>query len=253
MRRGDDLVAHEEPLELRLGSLPLAVLMRTPGHDEELAWGFCATERVVQDLRDIQSVRHCTTVEDPEAEDNVVTITPRPEATVDVERLRRNMFASSSCGICGKASIAAVRTLAPPLRDATCLDAAVAARLPELLREAQPGFSRTGGLHAAGLFTPRGELVVAREDVGRHNAVDKVVGHLVRQGRTLAGHVLVISGRISFEIAQKAAQAGIPIVVAVSAPSSLAVRLGRELDLTLVGFARGERLCVYSGEQRLKF
>jgi FdhD protein len=252
LHTSDDRVAREEPLEIRLGAMPLAVVMRTPGHDEELAWGFVVTERVVDDLGDIASVRHCSRVESPEAEDNVIVVTPRAGAAIDVERLRRNMFASSSCGVCGKASIESVACRADKLAYDTRIDPKVLVSLPERLRAAQPGFAKSGGLHAAGLFTTQGELLVAREDVGRHNAVDKVVGWATLRKRSLAGHVLFVSGRVSFEIVQKAATAAIPVVAAVSAPTSLAVALSAELGVTLVGFVRGERLCIYSGKERLR-
>lgn len=246
-----DRVVREEPLEIRLGGVPLAVVMRTPGHDEELTWGFLVTERVVAEREQVSSVRHCTTVEAPEAEDNVMQVVLATGVEVDLARLRRNIYASSSCGICGKATIENVMENAPPVDDAVEVGAGVLYSLPQRLRGAQDVFDQTGGLHAAGLFTPLGEPLVVREDVGRHNAVDKVIGWALREGRPLAGHVLMVSGRVSYEITQKALAARIPVVAAVSAPSSLAIDLAREAGLTLVAFLRGERLCVYAGEQRV--
>jgi FdhD protein len=250
---GADWVAREEPLEIRLGQLPLAVVMRTPGHDEELAWGFCLTERIVADAAAIAWVRHCSDVDVDEAEDNVIQIALREGTEVDVGRLRRNLYASSSCGICGKATIDNVLVELPPIVDDLRVDLAVVRTLPATLRARQHAFDRTGGLHAAGLFDGAGEALVVREDVGRHNAVDKVIGAALRGGRrSLAGTMLAVSGRISYEIAQKAVAARIPVVVAVSAPSSLAIELAARAQLTLVGFTRGDRLCVYAGAERLR-
>src|SRR5512145_3053233 len=241
-RPARDLVAHEEPLEIQLSGTPLAVLMRTPGHDLELVTGFVLTERVVESLADVEAVRHCTDARTPEAEDNVVRVTLRAGLRPDLERLRRNLFASSSCGVCGKAT----------LENATRLRASLLTGLPGQLRAAQPVFDETGGLHAAGLFDCEGRLLVAREDVGRHNAVDKVVGWAARAGRLpLAGGVLVVSGRASFEIVQKALAARIPIVAAVSAPSSLAVSLARGAGIALIGFLRGRGFNVYGARERI--
>jgi len=177
-----DLVAREEPLEIQLRGATLAVTMRTPGHDGELVRGFLVTERVVSSLADVEAVRHCSDAA-PEAEDNVVRVTLRAGVRPDLERLRRNLFASSSCGVCGKATLENALAAAPPLDDATRLRASVLVELPARLRAAQPAFDETGGLHAAGLFDGDGRLLVAREDVGRHNAVDKVVGWAARAGR----------------------------------------------------------------------
>ena len=251
-RPARDLVAHEEPLEIQLSGTPLAVLMRTPGHDLELVTGFVLTERVVESLADVEAVRHCTDVRTPEAEDNVVRVTLRAGLRPDLERLRRNLFASSSCGVCGKATLENALATAPPLDDPTRLRASLLTGLPGQLRAAQPVFDETGGLHAAGLFDCEGRLLVAREDVGRHNAVDKVVGWAARAGRLpLAGSVLVVSGRASFEIVQKALAARIPIVAAVSAPSSLAVSLAHGAGIALVGFLRGSGFNVYGARQRV--
>jgi FdhD protein len=248
----DDTVACEEPLEIRLGDTPLAVVMRTPGHDEELATGFLVTERVVRSLSDVAAVARGAQAGGRRAQGNTVSVMLRPGVKVDLEALRRNLYASSSCGVCGKATLANALAVAPPLDDDLRLSAAFFHELPERLRKAQAAFDRTGGLHAAGLFTADGELVVAREDVGRHNAVDKVVGHAARAGRLpLAGHVLLVSGRISFEIVQKALAARVPVVAAVSAPSSLAIELASAARMTLVGFLRGRGFNVYGRAERV--
>ncbi|MDX1649884.1 MAG: formate dehydrogenase accessory sulfurtransferase FdhD [Myxococcota bacterium] len=251
-REAADRVAHEEPLEIQVGGTPLVVLMRTPGHDEELATGFLVTERVVARPGDLASVRHCDEAPTPEAADNVVRIRLRPGLRVDLEALRRNLFASAACGVCGTATLENVLATAPPLEDPARFPAALLRSLPGRLREAQRVFDATGGLHAAGLFDARGRLVVAREDVGRHNAVDKVVGFAVREGRfPLAGHLLMVSGRVSYEIVRKALAARCPLVAAVSAPSSLAVSLAEAGGVGLVGFLRGEAFNVYGARERV--
>jgi FdhD protein len=248
----DDLVAREEPLEIRIAGASVAVIMRTPGRDEELALGFLLTERIVHSVCDVASLRHCSTVSDPEAEDNVIQITLQPGIAFDPEALRRNLYASSSCGMCGKASIEMALREAPPLDDATRFDADFFAPLPERLRAAQPIFARTGGLHGAALFAADGSLLAAREDVGRHNAVDKVVGWAARAGRIpLCGTALLVSGRISYEIAQKALAARVPVVAAVSAPTSLAVALAERANLALVGFLRDGGMNVYGFRERI--
>jgi FdhD protein len=247
-----DAVVCEEPLEIRIAGLPIAVVMRTPGHDLELVRGFLLSERIVAGLEQIESVRHCTTVPRPEAEDNVVLVIPRPELDLDLARLRRNFYASSSCGLCGRASIDAVigqHAARLPAGPSVYVD--LLRRLPERLRAGQQVFERTGGLHAAGLFTPAGEALVIREDVGRHNAVDKVIGWAAVRGLRFAELILVVSGRISFEITQKAALVGLPIIVAVSAPSSLAIELAERVGMSLIGFVRSERACVYAGAERI--
>ena len=250
-RSGPDHVAAEEPLELRIGGVPLAVVMRTPGHDHDLARGFLVTERVVARPGDIESIRHCPDAKD-EAEDNVMTVVLAPAVDVDLARLRRNLYASSSCGICGKASIEDVMQSAPALSDDMRIAASTLYALPARLRAHQDVFARTGGLHAAALFDQNGELVVVREDIGRHNAVDKVVGWALDAARIpLTAHVLLVSGRVSYEVVQKAVAARIPLVAGVSAPSSLAVGLARAANLTLIGFLRGRRLCAYAGEARI--
>lgn len=247
-----DAVAREEPLELQLGGASLAVVMRTPGHDPELALGFLVTERVVSGPGDVVSVRHCGEARSPEAVGNVVRVVLAEHVAVDLEDLRRNLYASSSCGICGKATIENALASAPPLRDATRFDADFFYSLPERLAGRQAAFARTGGMHAAALFGPDGELLVVREDVGRHNAVDKVIGWGCREGRLpLAGHVLLVSGRISYEVAQKALAARIPVVAAISAPTSLAIELATRAGLTLVGFLRGRSANVYGDRSRV--
>ena len=248
-----DVVAHEEPLEIQLGATPLAVVMRTPGHDAELALGFLWTERVISHPDQVVSVRHCGQSPDPEAAENVIRAVLAESVEVDWESLRRNLYASSSCGICGKATIENALATAPPLNDASVFQAGWLSALPGRLEAAQEGFARTGGLHAAALFGPDGELRVTREDVGRHNAVDKVLGASLRAGQaTLAGHTLLVSGRISFEIVQKAVAARVPLVAGVSAPTSLAVDLAREARVTLLGFLRGERFNVYGETSRVR-
>src|SRR5208337_4161646 len=232
-----DAVAREEPLEIQLAGAPLAVVMRTPGHDEELALGFLITERVIQSLDDVLSLRHCSVTPHPEAEGNVMRALLRPGVSVDFEGLRRNLYASSSCGICGKATIENALRIAKPLDDSARFPRSFFARLMERMRSAQGAFERTGGIHAAGLVSPEGALLVVREDVGRHNAVDKVVGFAARQGMLpLSGHALLVSGRISYEIVQKALAARVPLIAAVSAPTSLAVRLAEQAGIGLVGF-----------------
>ncbi|MDT7842994.1 formate dehydrogenase accessory sulfurtransferase FdhD [Streptomyces justiciae] len=253
--RPDTLVA-EEPLEIRLGGKPLAITMRTPGDDFALAAGFLVSEGVVSRAEDVANIVYCAgAAQDGLNTYNVVDVrladgVPLPDIT-----LERNVYTTSSCGLCGKASLDAVRTTArwpiadsPPLRTTPELLAA----LPDRLRAAQRVFDRTGGLHAAGLFSPEGELLDLREDVGRHNAVDKLIGRALRSGQLpLSRSVLLVSGRASFELAQKAVMAGIPLLAAVSAPSSLAVDLAAETGLTLVGFLRGGSMNVYAGEHRL--
>lgn len=243
----DELVV-EEPLEIRLGNAPLAVLMRTPGHDIDLAVGFLFSEGVLRSPDQLDLVEYCADV-DAEARGNVVRVVAPDADPQAAEAARRDVYASSSCGICGKTTIDAVRLMAPPLTAPPPLDAALLCSLPARLLEAQSLFARTGGLHAAGLFALDGTLELAREDIGRHNAVDKVLGARARDGVwPLSGHILALSGRASFEMVQKAAMAGIGAVVSVSAPSSLAVDYAGEVGMTLAGFVRGERLNVYAGE-----
>lgn len=252
LRRVQDSLVGEEPLEIRIGDQPLTVTMRTPGHDLELAAGFLFTEGLIQRREQILSLDRDPSVEGP-AHENTVRVELDATVCLDLDRTQRNFFAGSSCGICGKASIDAIRSrlLSSPNPNFR-LNPETLVRLPDVLRDSQAIFGRTGGLHAAGLFDKNGELIVTREDVGRHNAVDKVVGWALLQNRLpLSESVLVVSGRGGFEIIQKAIMAGVPVVASVSAPSSLAVRLARELRLTLVGFLRGRRFVIYAGEERL--
>ena len=253
-----DTLAVEEPLEIRLdrgtGAETFTVTMRTPGHDLELALGFLVSEGVARTPADVLAARHCPDAArdaDGEPTHNVVEVRLRTGIVVPAARYRQ---VSSACGICGTASIDAVRgTSAHDVAgDAVRVSGRTLAALPEKLRAAQRVFDRTGGLHAAGLFTADGELVVLREDVGRHNAVDKVVGWAFERGLLpLRGHVLQVSGRASFELVQKAWTSGCPVLAAVSAPSSLAVDLAADAGLTLVGFSRGESFNVYAGAERI--
>ncbi|MGS2617247.1 formate dehydrogenase accessory sulfurtransferase FdhD [Micromonospora sp. LZ34] len=257
-RRRDSL-SGEEPLEIRVGPAgpgrrrPLAVTMRTPGDDLDLAIGFLLTEGLIRSADDVHTAQLCAGAETPNTY-NVVDVTLAPGVPEPETDPSRNFYTTSSCGVCGKASIESVRTRSvfAVADDPVAVPAAVLAELPERLRAAQKGFDRTGGLHAAGLFTADGELVVLREDVGRHNAVDKVVGWAVRERRLpLAGHVLLVSGRASFELTQKAWMAGVPLLAAVSAPSTLAADLAEEAGLTLVGFLRGRTMNVYAHPHRV--
>jgi FdhD protein len=251
-----DRLATEEPMEIRVHgpgapAEAVAVTMRTPGHDFELAVGFCRTEGLLTATEDLAEVRYCLAAElDAEQQYNVVTLaTRRP---VDLAGHRRVVAASSACGICGKATLDQVAVGCAPVAPGPVVDRTTVLGLPDTLRSAQTVFEATGGLHAAGLFTPEGELRVLREDVGRHNAVDKIVGHALMAGwLPLAGSVLMVSGRLSFEIVQKAAVAGIPIVCAVSAPSDLAVQAADRLGVTLVGFLRGDGFNVYAHDERI--
>ena len=235
----EDVVAVEEPLEIRIGGEPVAVTMRTPGNDEELALGFCLTEGLQP-----ESAR----VPDDLAANSVDV----DASGFDPDRLRRHFYTSSSCGVCGKGAVEAVSVAAPRVESALEVEEAVVAALPTRLLEAQAAFAATGGLHATGLFAPDGELVLAREDVGRHNALDKVVGRAFLDGLLpLFGHVLCVSGRLSFELVQKAAVAGCPVLVAVGAPSSLAVELADDRGVTLCGFVRDGRVTVYTEPWRI--
>jgi FdhD protein len=245
-------VACEEPLEIQVDGTPLAVVMRTPGHDRELGLGFLLTERIVASPADVASVHHGSLSRDGASEGNVLRVHLRPGVEVDLERLRRHLYASSSCGICGKASVEQALATAPPLVDLLHLEGRLFRALPERLREGQAVFAETGGLHGAALFCADGELRVVREDIGRHNAVDKVVGWAVDEGQLpLSGHILLVSGRISFEVAQKALAARIPVVAAVSAPSSLAIELAERAGMTLVGFLREGGFNVYGAAGRI--
>jgi len=257
VRRMDTMIG-EEPLEIRVGHAgeprrPLAVTMRTPGDDLDLALGFLLTEGLIAEAGDVLTAQLCAGDNEPNTY-NVVDVTLAPHVPPPDVDPARNFYTTSSCGVCGKASIDAVRTRSR--FDVASDQLSVAAKdlvaMPDRLRAGQQAFDRTGGLHAAGLFTAGGDLVCIREDVGRHNAVDKVVGWALRESRLpLSGHVLLVSGRASFELVQKAAMAGIPMLAAVSAPSTLAMDLAAESGLTLVGFLRGATLNVYAGANRV--
>ena len=252
-----DFLAAEEPLGIRVGGTALTMTMRTPGDDIELAAGFLVSEAVVSSPGDITGIKLCDGTScghgDHDGLGNIVDVTLAPGVTV-APQARRNFMTTSACGVCGKASIEDICVLPHEAlaTDPARFAPAMLATLPERLREAQRVFSRTGGLHAAGLFTADGELIAVREDVGRHNAVDKVVGWALLDSRLpLTGCALLVSGRASFELVQKAILAGIPLLAAVSAPSSLAVDLAEEAGLTLVGFLRGPSMNVYTGAHRL--
>ena len=241
-----DSVAAEEPLEIRIDGTPLSVTMRTPGNDLELAAGFLLTEGIIQSRDQLGKIR--AVAPDGGAKSNVVEVELK-NAQFTAENQQRNFFAASSCGICGKASIEAIRRrgLRAPDHDFR-VSPEVLCRLPETLRADQAVFDRPGGLHAAALFDAQGNLIALREDIGRHNAVDKLVGWALLEDRLpLCNFVMLVSGRGGFEIIQKALAAGVSVLASVSAPSSLAVKLARELGLTLVGFLRGQRFIVYSG------
>jgi len=249
LRDRPDALAVEEPLEVRIRNRPLAVTMRTPGHDEELAAGFLLSEGLIRSREDIVDIAPCSRNE----HGNAINIRPGPLVTIDFESLTRHTFMTSSCGVCGKASIDAVRTRVAPLPPGARISPQELCRLPERMRIAQSTFAETGGLHAAAVFDSRGEMLVLREDVGRHNAVDKAVGRLLLDGRTpLTEHILLVSGRASFEIMQKAAMAGVGIIASVSAPSSLAVRFALEMNQTLIGFLRPPKFNVYTHPERLQ-
>ncbi|GAA0927545.1 formate dehydrogenase accessory sulfurtransferase FdhD [Virgisporangium ochraceum] len=257
-RTRPDTLAAEEPLEIRVGPAggprpPLAVTMRTPGNDLDLAIGFLVTEGVIASPDDVVTAQLCAGDNEPNTY-NVVDVALAPGVEPPTTDPSRNFYTTSSCGVCGKASIDAVRVRSRHDlgADPVTVDATTLVTLPDTLRAAQKAFDATGGLHAAGLFTAAGDLVCVREDVGRHNAVDKVVGWAARNGRLPAtGHVLMVSGRASFELVQKATLAGIPVLAAVSAPSTLAVDLAAESGLTLVGFLRDRAFNIYAGDKRV--
>ena len=248
--RVEDYLAAEEPLEMRAGRYSLGVTLRTPGDDKELVAGFLFTEGMITRREDLVSIR---LPGDAAPERNLVRVTLDSKVRLAAGNAARRFSAGSACGVCGKASITQLRRrgLRRPEID-TLFDPEVLCQLPDKLRAAQAAFGRTGGLHAAALFNAGGELLALREDIGRHNAVDKVIGWAFLEGRLpLSGHVLLVSGRGGFEIVQKALSAGIPLLASVSAPSSLAVQLAREFGLTLVGFLRGQRFVIYSEEDRI--
>jgi FdhD protein len=242
----EDVVVDEAPVEFLLGKVSIAVLMRTPGHDRELGLGFAITEGIVLGPHEVASV----TLVGADGGDRY-RFDLADGVEVDPEQFRRNLFTSSSCGVCGKASIDAVRVAARHLPDGPVVPRNVITSLPALMREAQTEFAATGSIHAAAAFTATGDLLAAFEDVGRHNAVDKLVGHLATTMWPLDPLVMMVSGRISFELVQKAAVAGIPIICGVSGASSLATELGEELGMTVIGFVRGDRFNVYAGQDRI--
>ncbi len=259
MERKSDEVVAEEPMEVRViveekGQMrhSIAVTMRTPGHDFELAAGFLFSEGIVADHTAIRDIQYCSSTPDP-ARNNVVNVFLSPGTAFDPQKFSRNVYTTSSCGICGKASLEMLRVACPvPPVGTFNLSPGYFLELPKKLRKAQTLFSRTGGLHASALFDAKGELLLAREDVGRHNALDKVVGALLCEGRLPASDtVLLVSGRVSYELVQKALMGGIPALAAVGAPSSLAIDMAREFNMALIGFLRDGRFNVYSGAQRM--
>ncbi|MDT7538637.1 MAG: FdhD protein [Actinomycetota bacterium] len=250
-REREDRVAIEEPLEIRIetadGPVPLAVTMRTPGDDLELAAGFLFSEGVIRSASDVVALRHCMQVP-PDRRDNTVTARLAPGATVVATAMSRRFTVSSACGVCGVESLDALAQRGVQPVVATPVDAELLVSLPERLRAAQPTFERTGGLHAAGLFSPAGEVLCVREDVGRHNALDKVLGWALMQDLLpLAGHLVLVSGRTSFELVQKSVCAGVGVLAGISAPSSLAVELAERFGLGLAGFVRDQRMVLYAG------
>ena len=252
--RRPDTVAVEEPFEIRIAGSPLTVTMRTPGDDFDLTLGFLHGEGLISEAADVSRLMHCQDADESGSPTyNVVDVTLRDGLSVPADAGRR-FLSTSACGVCGTASIDALQATSryAVASDLVSVDPNVLVALPEKLRAAQKAFDRTGGMHAAGLFTASGELVTVREDVGRHNAVDKVVGWALREGRVpLFGHVLVVSSRASFELTQKAYAAGIPILAAVSAASSLAVDLAEDVGMTLAGFVRPPHITVYAGAGRI--
>jgi FdhD protein len=257
----DDVLAAEEPLEIRLlweedGQIvrkPIAITMRTPGDDFELAAGFLFGEGIIGGQQDLVDVSYCTD-EDEDQRLNIVNVTLRPGLTFDASKLERNFYTTSSCGVCGKAALDALEVQGcAVLPDGPVVEAETICALPAKLREAQTVFERTGGLHASGLFTPDGTLVSLREDVGRHNAFDKLVGEHVLAGKApIEDHIVMLSGRASFELLQKALVARIPVVAAVGAPSSLAVELAESFNITLCGFVKADGMNVYTGGERIR-
>jgi FdhD protein len=247
----EDRLAIEEPLEIRLGGRSISVVMRTPGEDHELAAGFLFTEGILTGRQEVEKIEHCTDPENPSL-CNVVDVTPRAPVDLSERGWQRNFVSSSSCGLCGKLTIESVHLHARAVDDGLRVPARVLLSMPEQLRSGQAGFDETGGLHAAGLFDAEGRLLSLREDIGRHNAVDKIIGAaLLNDQLPLSGRILMVSGRTSFEIVQKALMARIPFVAAVSAASSLAVELAESSRMGLVGFLRGEGMNAYAGAERI--
>lgn len=253
-----DLLAVEEPLEIRLGygdvkriEKSIAVTMRTPGNDFELATGFLFTEGIIHSIDDVLSVVHCQNVKEEE-QGNVVRVELKPGVEVDLKSLERNFYTNSSCGVCGKASIDSIHQNCPVIISKLKIEETAIHKAPDKLREAQRVFEYTGGLHACGMFDSNGDLVLMREDVGRHNAMDKLIGAGMEQGINFSEHFVLVSGRASFELVQKAVMAGFPLLAAVGAPSSLAVDLARKFNQTLLGFVRNNSFNVYTCVQRVQ-
>ena len=256
-----DLVVSEEPLEIRLGHGPvdnrqqfsLSVTMRTPGNDEALCLGFLYTEGIINAMDEIISVKYCDDLGRNEGTENLMRVELKPFVEIDNEQFKRNFYTTSSCGVCGKASIDAIKVSCEALSSTPIkVGKEVLFSLPDRLRASQNVFKHTGGLHAAGLFDVHGELIVHHEDVGRHNALDKLIGSgLIKGSLPFSDSILVLSGRISFELVQKALRAGIQIIAAVGAPSSLAVNLAEEFGMTLVGFLKTDRFNIYTGKERV--
>ncbi len=258
-----DLLAVEEPLEIRLSygidservQKSISVTMRTPGNDHELCLGFLFTEGIITTFEQVREIRYCTDVKSEEERNNVMLVFLQPDVEFDVQKLERLFYTTSSCGVCGKASIEAIQVqnrnvfsdhnpqLSPQLIH----------QLPMIAAKDQTIFQHTGGLHAASIFSASGELICSREDVGRHNALDKVIGAMMSEGKTpLLNHIVLVSGRAGFELIQKAIVAGIPVLASVGAPTGLAARLAEEYNLTLLGFVRDDRFNIYSGKERIK-
>lgn len=240
-----DQVVIEEPLQITVDGHPVAVTMRTPGHDAELALGFLLTEGVIRSRDEVRRI-------DTEARENHALVFLAEEVSVDFTRLTRHVFSASSCGLCGKATIDAVTSGLPALPDGALFSREVLLQAPDMLAAGQSVFSRTGGLHAAGIFKADGTMHVVREDIGRHNAVDKVLGHAMEAGLDLSGSFLLVSGRVSFEIMQKALAGGISLVAAISAPSSLAIDFAKQSNQCLLAFLRPPKFRVYAGAGRLR-
>ena len=258
----NDLLAVEDPMEIRLGygeinnrqQKSIAVTMRTPGHDFELALGFLYSEGIIQDQSQVHSIKYCTDLGRQETKENIVRVELKPEIKVNISGLERNFYATSSCGVCGKASIEVLEKLGCPYIpiQKNLINHQIIYKIANLLQEQQRVFQYTGGLHAAGLFDKNGEILMLREDVGRHNAVDKLIG-ASRNNLDLSEKIILVSGRLSFELVQKTLMAGIPMLVAIGAPSSLAVELAQKFGLTLIGFLKNEHFNVYTGIERLRF
>ena len=250
-----DLLAIEAPLQFCLNGSPLSITMRSPGSDLDLATGFLFTEGIIDDIGQILSMRAESAEDSSDDSGDRVTIRLKPEVAIEPGRIRRNFYTSSSCGVCGKLAIGAieVRPARPMRQSGPQFPADLIYRLPDLLRQTQYAFDRTGGLHAAALFSPKGTLLGLREDVGRHNAVDKLIGFALRVGTIPLGDSLIlVSGRAGFELVQKSVMAAIPVLAAVGAPSSLAVEVAQRFGMTLVGFLRGQRFNIYSGNWRIE-